>query len=236
MMHQQVKERVVGAVVLVIAAVIFIPMILADAPHKSARAEGSAAVQPDAAKGSAQTLEVRSAAESNVSRFSSRIVPLDGAPPARSSSNATANATAVEQAHASVREGSLAALDSAAGAKRAPVAALPAATAPKSALNQPARRKAIVISTTPVADHGWVVQLGSFSSARNAHALRDRLITKRYKAFARTTGGGAELVTRVYVGPETTRERAQKHLAKLLSETRLQGIVIRFPKSGSATK
>ncbi|MFT5173307.1 MAG: DedD protein [Gammaproteobacteria bacterium] len=228
MMHQQVKERVVGAVVLVIAAVIFVPMILAGAPHKSASLEGSLAVQPDAAKASAQTLVERSAAESKVSRFSSRIVPLGETPAARSSTKATA----LEQARARVKEGEgrPAALDTAAAAKRVPTPALPASTVPKSALKRSVQRTAIVIPTASVPRGSWVIQLGSFSSARNAHALRDRLIGKKHKAFARTTGSGAEVVTRVYVGPEATRERAQQHVANLLSETRLQGIVIRYPK------
>ena len=76
-----------------------------------------------------------------------------------------------------------------------------------------------------------MVQLGSFANPRNAHALRDRLKAKGYAAFAVSSGAGKDAVTRVYVGPEPERARAEGHVARLLRETRLKGIVVRNPGS-----
>jgi DedD protein len=73
------------------------------------------------------------------------------------------------------------------------------------------------------------VQLGSFATARNAHALRDRLKSKGYKAFARSSGSGVDAVTRVYVGPDATRDAARQRVSRLLGETRLKGFVVRNP-------
>jgi DedD protein len=212
MMHQQVKERVVGAVVLVLFAVIFIPMMLDGAPQKDAN-EGDFIPTHD---GVAQQ---RTQAAPSVSGFSSRIVPLGEQPAERT----LAIDKARTQSSATPQK----------AAKISPVAKLrakPITLPPKPAAARPPVRKAIAAPATQQGTDGWVVQLGSFSSARNAHALRDRLKLKGYKAFARTSGAGKELVTRVYVGPDATPEWAQQRVASLLAETRLQGIVLRYPK------
>ena len=75
---------------------------------------------------------------------------------------------------------------------------------------------------------GWVVQLGSFSNERNALGLRDRLVKKGYPAFVETSTSDGKRVSRVFVGPEKTRDEAKARLPVLLEETRLKGIVTRY--------
>lgn len=50
--------------------------------------------------------------------------------------------------------------------------------------------------------YAWVLQLGAFAEVKNAHALRDRLRNKGFKAYTEASGG----YTRVLVGPEVRRE------------------------------
>jgi DedD protein len=69
------------------------------------------------------------------------------------------------------------------------------------------------------------VQLGSFSKAANARGLRDKLAAKGYAAFVKSAGS----VTRVYVGPQSSRAAAEKMLKKLQAETKLEGIVVTLP-------
>ncbi len=71
---------------------------------------------------------------------------------------------------------------------------------------------------------GFAVQLGSFSKADNARGLRDKLVAGGYTAFVTTSGS----VTRVYVGPQSSRAEAEKVLKKLLADTKLKGIVVNF--------
>ena len=220
MMDQQIKERMVGAAVLVLAAVIFIPMILAGSPQEQS------GLAPRMGQESPPSPAVRSASADHNTGFSSRIVPLGGTSPVM--------VPTPEQAGHSVVE------DGAEKPVARPVEKLaprPSAAAsastkptPKPARKQAAVRKAIVAPSQPGVVDGWVVQLGSFSSMRNAHALRDRLKAKGFKAFARSSGKGAEAVTRVYVGPDTDRDSAQRRVSRLYTETRLKGIVIRHPK------
>jgi DedD protein len=204
-MDQQLKERLVGAVVLMVAAVVFIPMILSGPPEPE-----SAPAPPRQAAAPART----------PADFSSRIVPL------------TASETQPPRAAAAPSPAAEPAREPAARPAPAPEPAPPPqAAAPSPAPAPPPRTTA---SATPTAASrearaGWVVQLGSFSNARNAYALRDRLKDNGFAAFAESAGAGADAVTRVYVGPEPDRERAEKHVARLLEQTRLKGIVVRYP-------
>lgn len=218
---------------MVLAAVIFIPMLL-DGPAPQDAGSSSRVGAPNV--GSAQ-----SAAESG---FSSRIVPLGAPAPGQSTAREAAREIAPLHPPAKAVTKSL--------PVRIPKVSSPAKPEPPSKSQSKPRpkpkpkpqsvpkpkppvaaqgvRKAIAAPSTTAAADGWVVQLGSFSSSRNAHALRDRLKAKGYKAFARSSGSGAQAVTRIYIGPDASRERALQRVSRLLAETRLKGIVIRNPK------
>ena len=236
-MDQLIKERMVGAAVLVLAAVIFIPMILAGSPQERAGNRDATPLQAGQTGSSNST----SATTAGESRFSSRIVPLGESPSARS----VAQENAIEEARKRVSENGAETPVAAQAAKpmqSPPVAAsqLPPPATKKAASKKPVTKKATTnkpaagkVPATPSTAAGkgaWVVQLGSFSSARNAHALRERLESKGYKAFVRSSVQGADAVTRVYVGPDASRDGAQKLVGRLLAETRLKGIVVRYPE------
>jgi DedD protein len=223
-MDQQLKERLVGAVVLMAAAVVVIPMILSGPPEPA-----PAPAPPRQAAAPART----------PADFSSRIVPLT-APETQSPRAAEAPSPAAEPARDPAARPAptpepappaQAAVPSQAPEPTPPPQADAPSPTPAPAAPPPPRP---TVSATPAAASrevraGWVVQLGSFSNARNAYALRDRLKDNGFAAFAESAGAGADAVTRVYVGPEPDRERAEKHVARLLEQTRLKGIVVRYP-------
>lgn len=74
--------------------------------------------------------------------------------------------------------------------------------------------------------HAWVVQLGSFSSEQNAWALRDKLRNKGYHAFVERISEGSKMVIRVRIGPEARRATAQAVQQKLEKEMKIKGIVM----------
>jgi DedD protein len=192
-MDQQLKERLVGAVVLACTAVILIPMVLSGRGERPV-VEDEPAVAPLPA---------------DEAGFSSRIVPLQ-----QSGGSAPARQTAPPPPAPTRREP----VPPPSPPRAADLAERPDAAKPA----QPAER--IVPGRG-----GWVVQLGSFSNARNAGALRDRLRASGYSAFVQSTTSGGAKVTRVFVGPEPSREAAERVVARLLDETRLKGIVVRNP-------
>ncbi|HCU90166.1 MAG TPA: hypothetical protein DGR97_09485 [Gammaproteobacteria bacterium] len=75
----------------------------------------------------------------------------------------------------------------------------------------------------------WVIQLGSFSTQGNAETLAEKLRIGGYTAFIEQLPDDSELAYRVRVGPELTKEAADKIRDQLAKELKLDGIVIRYP-------
>jgi DedD protein len=76
---------------------------------------------------------------------------------------------------------------------------------------------------------GWVVQLGSFSNEKNAVKLRETLRNNGHASFVESYETGGKTNYRVRVGPELTRELAEQLKAQLKQETSLDGLIIAFP-------
>lgn len=75
---------------------------------------------------------------------------------------------------------------------------------------------------------GFVVQLASFGSQDNANRLVERLKEKGYSAFTQPTKRGDQQLYRVLVGPELSREKAQAMQAELKERIALAGLVVSF--------
>ncbi len=175
-MDERLKQRLVGAAVLVLAAVIFVPMLLD---------QGDGDPKPPARI--IQQLPPEPMPPPLPEDAPARSVPLDSKPAAA----VTAPAAPAAQK-------------------------LPAKTVKKAAPVAPAAARS---------KPGFAVQVGSFSKAGNARGLRDKLAAKGYTAFVKSSGS----VTRVYVGPQSSRGEAEKVLKKLLAELQLKGIVVQPP-------
>ena len=180
-MEERLKQRLVGAMVLVALAVIFVPMLLDVTPDPDA---------PDLAA---------HLPEGDEAGFRSGIVPLDEP------------ATPILDEAARMGEEPLAGGQGEA-AEEAPVAAVPPPVSTADAGDAP-----------PV----WAVQLGSFSRRENAFVLQNRLLVKGHAAFTESATGEEGEITRVLVGPEPERERAQSIAHALAQELGLEGIVVR---------
>lgn len=93
---------------------------------------------------------------------------------------------------------------------------------------QPEKETKTQPKSTPAQDtERWVVQVGSFRKQGNALVLRDKLRAAGYKAFAEKGGDSRKPVFRVKVGPEPERNRAVAMQAKLKSREKLKGIVLK---------
>ena len=197
-MNDQLKQRLVGAAVLVLLAVIVIPMVL-DQPITPAPQIRRSPIPPKPE-----------------GEFSSRIIPLD-APETPLVEAQRAKKVPIEPAETDADDSAGTAPSPADGAQfqgaAAPSESQPATAAGQSELT------------------AWAVQLGSFSSAQNAVALRDRLRKKGYTAFVEKGRAHGSEITRVFVGPELARDQADKIVKKLYAETRLKGMVVRYPGS-----
>jgi len=75
---------------------------------------------------------------------------------------------------------------------------------------------------------GWVVRLGSFSDAENASKLMARLQDAGYKAYTRDMRSAQGALTGVFVGPWLDRGQVNEYQRKLQEEFSLAGLVVRY--------
>lgn len=208
-MERRLKERLIGAAVLVMLAVIFIPMILDNSVETDTSISGS------------------NIPERPKSEFSSRVVPLtepeldlQQVPDEIEVIKQDVTEVLDEQPQPPAEE---LVQETSSTPQQAQAAAEPVKQAAASVEKEP----------EPMGVTAWVVQLGSFSSESNASALNKKLRQAGYASFVeplRQRSG--KLVYRVRVGPELLRSDAQvlkKELDVVLKKEGIQGIVVRYP-------
>lgn len=195
-MNPQLKTRLVGAIVLISLAVIFIPMML-DGGAERAPMVGE--FIPDRPDYHFEPLDIPLQPVPVVPAEQPRLVDP---PPAKDSQPEPVAPESKPEAPA----------------KPADVAPAPVAPSPRpAAVPTPPSG-----SDTPA----WVVQVGSFSQQDNAVALRDRLRKAGFPAFVDQATAAGSTTWRVRVGPELKRENAERLQQRLQQQMQLQGIVV----------
>ena len=127
---------------------------------------------------------------------------------------------------------------------RAPAPALESLEPPEIApIPEPARKTAepdpVVVSVPkqpvkpkPAKGPGpsaWMLQVGSFSSRKNADQLVKRLRAKKFPAFHEQATVNRKTVFRVRVGPELDRKLAESMQHRIEKEFKLKGQLVRHP-------
>lgn len=203
-MNRHLKERIVGATVIVALGIIVIPWLL-DGPAQAPRPVE-------------RTLELPSG-EAPGRVYS---IPLDPAagPPVQVGNEAReeAEASSPEPSGAVRRPAGEPVLSPPIEPERDAPPEQPSQPPPRPATQavQPSEEKPARQAPEP-ADAGgdWAVQVGSFSQADNARALRAQLAAAGFDAFVSRVATDAGTMHRVRVGPAATRADAEKLLARL---------------------
>jgi DedD protein len=197
-MNRQLKERIVGATVIVALGIVIIPWLL-DGPAQSPQSVEQRLELPRAEGGGrTYTIPLDPAAGRPVQVSGSEPEPAASAPPA-----GTIQRPALEQ-DTPPRASTRAAEQPSQPPPRPSPAPAPSATPP----SPPAAAGA-------AAETGWTVQVGSFSQADNADALRQRLAGQGFDAFVSRVATDAGTMHRVRVGPVPERAAADQLLARL---------------------
>jgi DedD protein len=71
----------------------------------------------------------------------------------------------------------------------------------------------------------WTVQVAAFSKLENAKVLQSKLISKSYMAYIVSNGDKAKVLHRVFVGPELRKNRARIIQQALKKEFKLAGMI-----------
>tara|TARA_Y100000296_G_scaffold12970_1_gene15038 strand:+ start:4503 stop:5117 length:615 start_codon:yes stop_codon:yes gene_type:complete len=77
-------------------------------------------------------------------------------------------------------------------------------------------------------DAGWVVQLGSFRHQKNVQALLTKLEKAGYRAFSRKITTSSGTLNKVFVGPDLEKQKLDSALPHLKELTGLKGKVTTF--------
>ena len=205
MEETNLKVRLVGATVLVSLAVIFIPMVL-DGRESSRSQITETNIPPKPERG-----------------YISKVIPL----------TPVVKVKPAETPKLVIKKG----LAAQVSPKQT---ASPETKKPLKKQTEPLKLAAIKASPKPSTKSGsvqklraglsaWAVQVGSFSSRKNAFSLRDKLRKKGFSAFVDTVYVKDIASYRVRVGPELKRESAERLRKKLAGIHRGRTIIVKHP-------
>ncbi len=214
-MDRQVKQRVVGAAILVVLGVIFIPIFLDDG--------GLERSVPDVA-------DLPPVPQDD---FASRVVPLDEAEIEALHERAASSVDSLETPPA----GSGSPPDAAPAEAVAATEETPPGDDGSDNAAPPAAQRAASVPSAPVADElpapretleAWTVQLGSFANGDNARRLIEKLREGGYPAYLERRVEQDTTVFKVRVGPQIRREEADQVRAQLEQQFALKGMLVRY--------
>lgn len=209
-MDEGLKQRIIGALVLVVAAVVFLPMLLSGQDET----EQVEVTVPDA------------------SVLDDREMAAAAPPPLPEPAPVPDMPQAIVESQDSPAETPLpdtAAIEpvTVVPEPEAPVAAPEPEPAPAPApVEQPAA------AATPAG--GWVIQQASFSNDANADSFRQTLAGQGYNAYTRSAQSGGKTIVRVYVGPLESREAAARVRDELQRRHQNKGLILAQDDSNRA--
>ncbi|HEY2780037.1 MAG TPA: SPOR domain-containing protein [Steroidobacteraceae bacterium] len=209
-MDRRVKERLIGASILVALIVLVVPELLSG-PRPAAGAPP--AMLPAATPEPNRTVTVE-LGTSKPTVNSDAEAPTPAASPASAAPATTAAQGAVGAVSPS-------------GAAASPAPPSTQAASSAAPRKQPARPAAVeTASSSPISTaRGWSVQLGSFASRVNADNLTRQLKGQGFSVFVAPGGSGSNLRYRVRVGPLADRASAERMAVKLKTLGHISSLV-----------
>lgn len=201
------KQRIVGALVLVCLAVIFVPMIF-DEPH-SDRTSTSVKIPEEPPFPEVNTPE-KDFPEPPSYRMEEPSTPSDSEPVAGSTETAEMPQEQAPEPTAAEKPQPAQVEEQAAE----PVASSPEESVTSAADSESSEEKGSADYTRSL-EGAWVVQLGSFGNADNARRLRDKVREMGHSSHIQEVVRGDSTLTRVFSGPYVDKAEAEKAKQKL---------------------
>jgi DedD protein len=218
MMDRRLKERLVGATILVALIVIVVPELLSGPKH---RGQPPLAAGPPTSATRSVSVDLatsQTTTEPDAGAASQARPEAASPPPAAAPSSAAGGAMAAAPPSdaadlAAANAPSVATLRAQSGAQA------PLETAPSPPKSSSASRAVAPAEAPATAAHrAWAVQLGSFASKANAERLAHRLQASGGAFYVSPIGSGSATRYRVRMGPLADRAAAEHALARLKSQ------------------
>jgi DedD protein len=229
-MDRRVKERLIGASILVVLIVLVVPELLSG-PKSVVPSATPAAIFPASAPEPTRNVTLDLA--TSKAPANSEVEPAEAAKggeaaptPAPSTDGSSSTSAPTSTAPTSAEPASTAptstASASAAPASAAPTSTASASAAPASVGPAPApaatAKPVETAAPSPISTRAaWAVQLGSFASRTNADNLSRQLKGQGFPVYVLSGGSGTSVRYRVRVGPLADRDSAERTAAKLKS-------------------
>jgi DedD protein len=213
-MEVRVRERLIGALVLVAIVVLLVPAIL--------KGRGNTPAEPPAE--STRRVEVPTS-DAPPPPAESVLVPepVADADPAADAEPATTTSTKAQRPEPPARRPDTNPDQPAGSTASAP----PPTPKAQAAAQAPSKAPPVAPASKSTAT-AWAVQLGAFSNRSKAEQLVAQLKERRYAAFVLEYRASGQVLYRVRVGPEQERARAEEIAARLAKDG-FQTVVARHP-------
>jgi DedD protein len=228
------QERLVGAVVVVVLAALFVPWLLDGSPERW-RQRGRDPGMPATLQRKTVDLRDPGVSPDVVAPAQHQLATVPRAEPRAGEKRSagggapSADGMAASSGAAPVRGTTGSAGTESPTRRDAPMAGPTSTTPEKASSAEGGRESAPAVAGQPEMDTvvvaGWAVQVGSFRQRANAQGLVDELSRKGYRAFLVRHTRGQQVWFRVRVGTEQTRAAAQATAARLRREGQVTSIV-----------
>jgi DedD protein len=220
-MDRRVKERLIGASILVALIVLVVPELLSG-PKSAVPSAAPATTFPSNAPEPTRNVTLDLATSKAPANSEVEPAETQGSAASAVSAAKDGEASPAAPAPASQTAGSPGAGSS---SSAAPTSAAPTSAAPTSAA--PATLKPVeTAAPSPIsARANWAVQLGSFASRANADNLSRQLKGQGFSVYVLPGGSSASVRYRVRVGPLADRDSAERMAAKLKSIGHVSSLV-----------
>jgi DedD protein len=239
-MDRRVKERLVGASILVVLIVLIVPELLSG-PATGPVAPQSRVSAPEPVRNITVDLATSKPPEPVVeppSAASAAGAHGDAVNPSPGGAATVGGAASAASAASAAGAADWSASDADGGAQGRPPVAVPSAgpsavpsVVPSSAVPPPLETETPsptskgTTGKIATSGHGWAVQLGSFANRANADKLARQIRAQGYGVYVLSGGSGAAARYRVRVGPMADRNAATQAEAKLKSSGHLGSLV-----------
>lgn len=210
------KQRVIGALVLISLAVIFIPMLF-DEPHKEPATKVLIPAKPALPSvhiSEPKPLQLLSEVEEEGSDQEEApgfvLTELDEEPVKPESSVPVSTPVAEPLA---------------------PKPAAPVKASPEKApVAAPSSKPVVTVPASPatVSDEAWTVQIGTFKNHENAYRLRDTVLSQGLKGYTQQVATDEGTLVRVFAGPVPSNDEAQELKRKVEELLGMKSLVVRY--------
>ncbi len=210
------KHRIVGAIVLVVLAIIFVPVILNEKQLTTQDVGNGITLSEKDTKVYVSKAEDIRRAQNKKDKSVKKIH-------ARDKTNLQSNKKVVD------KDVKLPITTSLPSVNKKPESKKPDTPAPRIKTADKTKSSPKEPKTDKTLTRGWVVQIGTFSDPANAKKVRATLVRKGYHVRMEKVRLPKGDATRVRVGPFSDRGKAITTLSRISRDVGLQGVVLRYP-------